>query len=122
VREQERHLGAVTRRSLEEAVDEQTCVAGAMVRRFNEHRADAADAHRVAVEDSRQVVLLGAGEELAAVDQGKRPLAPAAPGRLHRGRVKAAVRVACQCEVRGPAPGVEDAIEERPVSGNELDA
>ena len=61
------------------------------VRRLAEDRADSADAHRPLIEHRRKIVLCGAGEDIAALDERKSSLVTPPPYGLHLGGAKLGV-------------------------------
>ena len=74
-------------------------MATAAVRRPAEDRADSTNAHRPLIEDCRKVVLRGAREHVSAIHQRESSSMAMAPGGLHLGSVKCAVRLTTQAAV-----------------------
>src|SRR6185503_18478758 len=110
-REQEGHDSSVARSLVEQSLDQLLSMASAAGCLLPENRADSAHAHRPLIEDRRKVVLCGAGEHVAAIDQRESSPMTTSPDGSLLGSVKRAIRVPAQAAIRERMRCVQDALE-----------
>src|ERR1043166_10109400 len=77
--------------------------------------ADAADAHGRAVECSRQIIQLGTCEDIPSLGESVRALATTPEGGSCPRLVQPTIRAAFEPVGKHPMPGIENAIERRPL-------
>ena len=121
-REQQREIGAVCRRTLEDPIDEHAGVAAASMRRLREHRAESGDADRLSVEDAAELIHLGAREYRAGVHERPAPQGGPAPRRRELRRIVAVVRATAQPFVPEVERRRQDLVEDRAFCGDQLES